>query len=190
MAEQLEPVLVDPIAGLAFDVADDGAQTGIVGVAAATATRADHVVVVRRLAGHVGVVAGRQIESFDRPQLGEHVQRPEDRGSPDPQAAAIGVVDQVGGGEVAVASGDQVDDGPSGRGRAIAGPAEGRIDRGTGGLHVMMILSINTRCPVGGGSPDAVPLDHRTFVRLCDRARPAQTHRHGTGPLPGHGGDP
>ena len=82
-------MLVDPVAGLAFDVADDGAQAGVVGVAAATAARTDDVVVVRGLAGHVGVITGRQVESLDRPQLGEDVERPEDRGAPDAEAAAL-----------------------------------------------------------------------------------------------------
>ena len=63
--EQLEAVIVDPVAGLAGDIADDRPQTGIVDLAGPAAARADDVVVVGRLAADVGVLAGRQIEAFD-----------------------------------------------------------------------------------------------------------------------------
>ncbi len=74
-----------------------------------------------------------------------------------PEAAALRVVDQVGRREVAVASGDQVDDGPAGGGRAIAGLAEGRIDRGAGRVHAVMILSINTRVQSGRSAGRGTP---------------------------------
>ena len=77
------------------------------------AARADDVVVMGGFAGDVGVFAGRQVEALDRPQLGQDVERPEDRRAADPQPAGAGVRDQVGRGEVAIAAGDQVHDGPS-----------------------------------------------------------------------------
>ena len=118
-------MFVDAIAGLPLDVADDGAQAGVVGVAAATAAGTDHVVVVRGLARHVGVVAAGQVETLDCTQLREDIQRPEDGGSTDAETAAPGIVDEVGGREVAVASGDQVDDGPASAGLRDSRPGRG-----------------------------------------------------------------
>ena len=83
------------------------------------------------------------------------------------------VVDQVGRREVAVASGDQVDDRPARAGRAIAGLAEGRVDGRAGRCprrdDTQYQYAVSSRALAGRRYPSS----HRTFVRLCDPPRTA-----------------
>ena len=67
--EQLKPVVVDPVARPVLDVTNHGPPTGVVDIGAGAAVRADHVMVVDRLADHVGVFPVRQVEPFDRLQV-------------------------------------------------------------------------------------------------------------------------
>ena len=80
-------MVVDPEAGLARDVLDDRAQAGVVDLGRPPAARADDVVVVGRLAADVGVLAGREVETFDGADLLEELERAEDGGAPDAEAA-------------------------------------------------------------------------------------------------------
>ena len=87
-----------------------------------------------RVAADVGVVAVGQVDPLDEPQVREHVERPEDRRPPDPQAPAARVVDEVGGREVALARGDEVGDRAARLGQPVAGVVEGG-DQRLGGRH-------------------------------------------------------
>ena len=57
---------LDGVTRAALDPADDLAQVAVGHVDGAAAGRADDMVVVTRSAGDVGVLAVRQVESFDR----------------------------------------------------------------------------------------------------------------------------
>ena len=65
------------------------------------------MVVVDRLAANVGVLARRQVESFDGAQLLEDLERPEDRRATDAEMPGAGLGDELGRGEVAVVVGDE-----------------------------------------------------------------------------------
>ena len=93
------------------------------------------MVVMDGVAGDIGVVAAGEVDALDRPQLGQDVERPKDRGASDALALARRVVDEVRCREMALPTGDQVDDRTPGGRRAIAGPAEGRIDGGRVRVH-------------------------------------------------------
>ena len=102
--EQLEPVGVDPIAAPPGDLGDRLGDAAVLDLRRPAAARADDVVVVGAGAGHVGVLAGRQIEALDDPELGQQVQRPEERRPADPEPAVAGRGLEIGRGEVAVCS--------------------------------------------------------------------------------------
>ena len=72
---------------LAGDVTDHPAQAGVVDLGRPAAARADHVMVVDRLAADVGVLAGRQIDALDDAELLEDLERPEDRRPTDAEVA-------------------------------------------------------------------------------------------------------
>ena len=76
-------MIVDPEPGLPGDIADDGAQTGVVDLGGPPAARADDVVVVGRLASDVRVLASREVETFDGADPLQELERAEDRGAPD-----------------------------------------------------------------------------------------------------------
>ena len=85
--EQLEAVVVDAIAGLSRDVADDRAQARVVDLGGPAAARADDVMMVGGLAADIGVLARRQIEPLDGSELLEDLEGPEDRRPPDAEPA-------------------------------------------------------------------------------------------------------
>jgi hypothetical protein len=62
-------VHVDPVARLAGDVAGERAEAQIADLDGAAAAAADDVVVMGRTAGHVGVLAGRQVDPLECPDL-------------------------------------------------------------------------------------------------------------------------
>ncbi len=136
-------MVVDPVAGPPLDVAHDRAPAGVVDVAARPHVRADDVVVMDRLAGDVGVLAGRQVEALDGVQIGQDVERPEDRRPADAEASGSGVGDQIGRGEVPGSRRDQLGDRPPGAGQPIAGVVEGGLQRRRLGHAGQMILSIS-----------------------------------------------
>jgi hypothetical protein len=90
-------MVVDPVSRPSRDLARDGAQTEVADLDGAVTAGADHVVVVGRNAGHVGVLAGGAIEAFHGPHAQQQVDRAEDRRPPDAQAAGSNLGDQVGG---------------------------------------------------------------------------------------------
>lgn len=103
-------MLIDPKARVSRDLGDDGAQPMVVDVPGPTATRAHDMVVVARIARDVGVLPGRKIEAFDRLDVDQEVERPEDRGPAKTEATTTRLDDEVGGREVAVLLGDQPGD--------------------------------------------------------------------------------
>lgn len=103
-------MIVDPVPGAPGDVAYDGAQAGVVDVLAPATARAHDMVVVARLAGHVGVLAGRQVDAFDEVEVGQHLQGPEDGRAPDGEATLTGRIDEIRRREVTGAIGDQLRD--------------------------------------------------------------------------------
>ena len=127
-AVQLEPVGLDLPAGAPLDVLQG--KTDLLDLGDAAAARADDVMVVAgRLTGHVGVLAGGQVEALQHAQLSEEVQRAEDRGPADAQPARPRVADEVRGGEVAFACHDELRDSAARRGQPVAGPVERRHER-------------------------------------------------------------
>ena len=85
--------------------------------------------VMGRLAADVGMLAGRQVEALDDTQLGEHLERPEDGGSADAQAAVVGRRDELGRGEVAFLVGDQRGQRPARLGQPVPSTIKGVDDR-------------------------------------------------------------
>ena len=83
-----------------------------------------------RLAADVGVLTGRQVQPFDGTDLRQDIERPEDRGAPDPETPFPRRDDQLGGREVAVLIGDERREGAPRLGQPVAGAVERGHDRG------------------------------------------------------------
>ena len=140
-------MLVDAVAGLSFDVADDGPQARVVGVAASTAARTDHVVVMDGFACHVGVLATRQVQPLDRSKVGQDIERPEDRGPSDAEPARARRIDEVGRGEMAFPTDDEVHDRASGGRGSIPGTTQRRVDGGRRPVHGRNDTQYQYGCP-------------------------------------------
>ena len=100
---------------------------------------------MRARAGHVGVLAGRQVESLDDAELGQQVQRPKERRPADAEPPLAGRGLELGGGEVPVVLGDEVGDGASRLGQPVAGVIEG-VDDGIRFDHRPTIPRIHDAC--------------------------------------------
>ena len=87
--------------------------------------------VMSRRAWDVRMLAGRQIETFHDPELGQEIQRPEERGPTDAESSTPRGGFELGRGEVAAVLGDQVRDGTARPGQAITAGVE-RLDDGIG----------------------------------------------------------
>ena len=140
-------MLVDAVAGLSFDVADDGTQACVVGVAASTAARTHHVVVMDGFARHVGVFATRKVQALDRSKVGQDIERPEDRGPSDPEPARMRRIDEVGRGEMAFPTDDEVHDRASGGRGSVPGTAECGVDWGRRPVHGRNDTQYQYGCP-------------------------------------------
>ena len=140
------------------------------------------MVVVGRLAGDVGVLAGWQVQALDEAELEQHVECPEDGRPADAEVRAGARVDQVGRREVAVLVGDERRHRAPRLGHAVARCARAR--RGGGrrrpcpddtdcGQHLSR-LSLSKRRPapatVGGRRRQADPTKR---ARARGRAAPA-----------------
>ena len=79
------------------------------------------MVVMPRLAGDERVLAGRQIQPLDGTELGEELERAEDRGAVHPKVAAARFVEQRLGREMALLLRDQLREGATRRGPAVPG---------------------------------------------------------------------
>ena len=115
--------------GCAADISGDGGHPAGFDLGRSGALRADHVMVVHRLALDVGMVAVGQVDPLDRVQLGEQLERPEDRGPAHVQPALAGIVDKVGSREVAVSAGDQAGHHAARLGQPVARPVKHADDR-------------------------------------------------------------
>ena len=93
-----------------------------------------------RLARDVGVLAGRQIESLERLDLGQQVERPKDRRSPNADVLPARLGHQLGRGEVAALLADQLDQRLARAGHAAARLGERVVD--TESHHAEMILGL------------------------------------------------
>ena len=180
-AEELEPVLVDPVAGLPRDVAHDGPEAGVVDVAAAAADanrRRGGGGPARRRRRRARRSAGRSA----RPPAARPGRRASGRSSrgrcarprrcaSSTRSAAVKWPVRVG------------DESTTARRAAVGGSRPGRgphrSEEACRSSTPLMILSINTSCPVGPTGGARYPYGHGTFVRLWIAPRPAQTQRHG-----------
>ena len=116
---------VDVEARPALHLSGDLGEPGVVELDGAAAAGADDVMVMGGFARDVRVLARGQVKAFHQPQVGEQLQRAEDRRAPDPKTASRGVIDQLARGEVAVPAGDQFRDGAPGLRAADAGSRQG-----------------------------------------------------------------
>ena len=88
-----------------------------------------------RLAGHERVAARRQVQPLDDAEVGEDVQRAEDRGPAEPEPTAPRLLEELLGREMATAARDEPGERAAGRGQPVAGGPERpndcpRIDHG------------------------------------------------------------
>ena len=98
---------------------DDGPQALVGDVRDAAAARTDHVMVVERPAHDVRMLTRRQVDAFDRAELGEHLEERNTVCSSKPQPACGGAwADEIGPGELALVLGDQ----SAGRRAAVGDP--------------------------------------------------------------------
>ena len=82
------------------------------------------MVVMDRGAPDVGVLAGRQVEALDDPELGQDLEGAEDRRAADPEAAVPGLTHQVGRGEMPGPVRDELCQRPARCGQSITGAIE------------------------------------------------------------------
>lgn len=80
-------MLVHPEPRPARDLVNDRAEAGIVDLARPAAPGAHDMMMVGSLAGHVGVVATREIDSLDATHRFKSLESPEDRGPADAEPA-------------------------------------------------------------------------------------------------------
>ena len=140
------------------------AAARVVDVSAAPAHGAHDVVVMDRLAGDVRVLAGRQVDALDGMQLGQDVERPEDRRPADAEPVGPGVGDEIGGGEVPVPVGDERRDRPPRAGQAIAGVVErARTASGAvmGATIALSLMSADVQIRRQRGPGTGAARDHR-----------------------------
>ena len=105
----------------------------------------DRVMVVARRAGHVRVGAGRQVDPLQCARVQQQLQRPEDRGAAQGEAAGRGFRGEVRGGEVPGPGSDQLRDEAARRGLA--------------GGHLEMILSLRNGVQPGDGAVSPARVD-------------------------------
>lgn len=102
---------VDAVARAPRHLAHDCLHAGVVDLGLTSAGRTDDVVMVERFAGHVCVFTVGQVDPFEKPKLGEQLQRPEDR-CPTNRSCSLqgGVAEEVSRGECSAAGADQIGD--------------------------------------------------------------------------------
>jgi hypothetical protein len=100
------------------------------------------MMVMSRRAWHICMLTGRQVEPFHDPELGQQIQRAEERGPTDAESSAPRGGLELGRGEVAAVLGDQICDGTARPGQAIAAGIE-RLHDWIGRNHPKTIPTIN-----------------------------------------------
>lgn len=126
---QLKPVGLDDVSRVSSHLIDHVLEAVILRLVGPPAARADDVVVMCWLTGHVGVLAGREIEPLEDAQIGEQIQCAEYGGPTDAQATIAHVIYEVCRREVALTSCDQVRDGTTGLGEPVSGLIECHHER-------------------------------------------------------------
>lgn len=140
---------IDAVAGPPRDLVGDGLHTEVLDLGRPSAARADHVMVMERLAGDVGVLAARKVDALERVELGIQLESPEDRGSPYAQPLRARVAQQIGCREMALAVRDQLGHSAARGGDPVARTGQGGHEwlQGFGVLvladHRQMILSLD-----------------------------------------------
>jgi protein-disulfide isomerase len=136
-------MVLDPIPGPPRDLLDDRPDAPIVDLDGPAAIRTDDVMMVEvRLACDVGMLAGRQVDSLNDPEIHEQVQRAEDRRPPDARLANPRVGQKGRRREVALAALEHRRDGSPRLGQALPGLIE---DPEGARRHAVMILSLPAR---------------------------------------------
>jgi len=163
-------MLVHSVPGTAGDLTDHDAQPCVGDLLGSATLRTDDVVVVRPLAGDVGVLAGRQVQALDGAELLEDLERPEDRRSPDVESSGPCLDEELAGREMPITVRDQPGQPPAWLGQPVAGAIEGGDDRTC--LHDPQPSTVET---VSQHEPtERVPRP----VIWCRTARPAWASRH------------
>lgn len=106
-AEQFEPVRFNREATATRGFSRHGINAAILHLCDCPTRHADQVVVMGRLARHVGVPAIWQVNALNEPLLGEQVEEAEDGGAANAEASPTRIGDEVGRREVAVALGNE-----------------------------------------------------------------------------------
>lgn len=140
--EELETVDIDAVSGPAGDLLDRLTDAAVLDLGGPAAARADDMVVVRRSARDVGVLARWKVETFDDTELGQQLEGPEQRRPADPQPPVAGGRLELGDREVAVGVGDELGDRTARSGDAMAGVADG-VDDGFLGDHRRRIARLD-----------------------------------------------
>lgn len=123
-------------AGAPLHARDGLAKSKILDLGHTSADLADHMVVmVRRQTGHVRMLARRQIDTLEQSKVREEVERAEDRGPADAKLAGLGLSDDVVGGEVAGAAGDELGHDTPRLSEPVASGPE-CVDKGIGSGHL------------------------------------------------------
>ena len=126
---------VDSISCSLLDRLRDRTHPDVADVGAAFTHRTDHmVVVVSRVARHVGVAAANQVNALYQAKSLEDLERAEDRGSAHPWLSAVCLADQIVGCEPALVRGHDLSHGATGVGDLISGPIES-LQNGSGITH-------------------------------------------------------
>jgi len=136
--EQLEPMRVDAEAGPAPDLGDRLGDATILGIGRSPAPGTDNVMVVGPGTWNVGVLPGREIQPLDHPELGQKLERPEQRRPADPEPAVADDVLELGRREVARLLRDEVGHGSSRPRHSVAGDVE-RIDDRILRIHAVIL---------------------------------------------------
>lgn len=126
--EQLETVRVDAIAAAPGDLGHGLGHPCVFDLCGPSTARTDDVVVMGRRAGHVRMLAARQIHALDDPEIGEKVQRPEQGGPADADPAISRGRLELQRGEVPAMFGDESGDLTPRAGEAIAREVQGVDD--------------------------------------------------------------
>lgn len=118
-------MVVDAVPGAPRDVPHDRTEAGVVDVLAPATAGAHDMVVVAGLAGHVGVLAGRQVDALDEVEVGQHLEGPEDGRAPDGETTFTGRIDEIRRREVTGAIGDELCHGAARLGHAVITAVQG-----------------------------------------------------------------
>jgi hypothetical protein len=113
---------VDGVAAAAGNLRDDRLKAAIRDFDRPAAAPAhDVVMMLLGLTGDVRMLAVGQVEPFERAELSEEIQVPEERGAAQAEALSTGVAEEFGSGEVATPRTDEVRDGTARPRQAVAG---------------------------------------------------------------------